>query len=95
MIVLIMTIIHRVGCRPSPFTGIVPWLQPLFMRIVALVVLTMIVVLTLIVILTSAVLHLLYNEQKGLRNSWSMHRIRGCQEISVFGSWKTYDLNDM
>ena len=40
-------------------------------------------------------LHLLYNEQKGLWNSWSMHRIRGCQEISVFGSWKTYDLTDM
>ena len=30
MIVLIMTIIYRVGCRPSPVTGIVPWLQPLF-----------------------------------------------------------------
>ena len=24
-----------------------------------------------------------------------MHRIRGCQEISVFGSLKTYDLTDM
>ena len=30
MIVLIMTIIHRAGCRPSPFTGIVPWLQTPF-----------------------------------------------------------------
>ena len=30
MYVLIMTIIHRVGCRPSPVTGIVPWLQPPF-----------------------------------------------------------------
>ena len=70
--IVLMAIIHRAGCRPSPFTGIVPWLQPLFTRIVALVVLTMIVVLTLIVILTSAVLHLLYNEQKGLWNSWSI-----------------------
>ena len=90
-----MMIIHRVGSRPSPVTGIVPWLQPPFMRIVVLVLLTLIVVLTLIVILTSTVLHLLYNEQKGLWNSWSMHRIRGCQEISVFGSLKTYDLTDM
>ena len=94
-VVLIMMIIHRVGCRPSPVTGIVPWLQPLFMRIVELLVLTLIVVLALIVMLTSTVLHLLYDEQKGLWNSWSMHRIRGCQEISAFGSLKTYDLTDM
>ena len=92
MIVLIMTIIQEWDVVQVLLLESCHGFNPYFVRIVELVLLTLIVVLTLIVILTSTVLHLLYNEQKGLWNSWSMHRIRGCQEISVFGSLKTYDL---